>query len=213
FLMQFPEFQAFREESRGSGDKTSKDAANAVADSSASETPEESMERANSELRSGMISEVLEKIRALTPRAFEQLVVDVLVKMGYGGLNENPGQVVGGSGDKGIDGIISQDPLGLDRIHLQAKQWGQPVGRPEVQKFVGALHGQGARKGIFITSSEFTKDARDYAERLETRVILIDGKRLAELMFAYNVGVTAARRYEVKRIDSDYFAELEGTID
>jgi restriction system protein len=208
FLMQFPEFCDFREQSRASQKQRSIES-NAGAFTS-TQTPEEALEIAYDELRSSRISEILERVRALSPRAFEQLIVAVLLNMGYGGADESAGQVLGKSGDEGIDGIIRQDPLGLDTIYLQAKQWQGIVGRPEVQRFVGALQGKRARKGIFITSSDFTEEARRYAEGLDSKVILIDGKRLAELMFLYNVGVTTTRTLEIKRIDNDYFAELEG---
>lgn len=211
FLMRFEAFRAFLEESRVSRGRHSdgEPEPEEVAPGSAS-TADERMAAAYAELRARLISDVLERVKSLTPQAFERLVVDVLVKLGYGGGNERAGQVVGRSGDEGIDGLIHQDPLGVDTIYIQAKRWDQSVGRPEVQKFVGALQGQRARKGIFIISSEFTKEARDYAERLETKVILIDGRRLAELMVDHGVGVATARSYEVKRLDSDYFAELEG---
>ncbi|MCX8031833.1 MAG: restriction endonuclease [Thermoleophilia bacterium] len=204
FLRQFPEFLDFEKRSRGSErnhDGVSK---------TSTQTPEEVLEAAYDELCSSLISRIYESVRALSPRAFERLIVALLIKMGYGGADENAGQVLGGSGDEGIDGIIRQDPLGLETIYLQAKQWQGTVGRPEVQKFVGALQGKRAKKGVFITTSDFTQDASRYAEGLETKVILIDGQRLAKLMFIYNVGVSTARTIEIKRIDSDYFAELEG---
>lgn len=208
FLMQFTEFRVFIEQSRASQKHSAKETEAALFPST--RTPEEALEAAYDELRSNRISEILEKIKVLSPRAFERLIISVLLKMGYGGADENAGEVLGGSGDEGIDGLIRQDPLGLDTIYLQAKQWQGTVGRPEVQKFVGALQGKRARKGIFITSSDFTEEARRYAEGLESKVILIDGRRLAELMFIYNVGVSVARTLDIKRIDNDNFAELEG---
>jgi restriction system protein len=134
-------------------------------------------------------------------------VVDVLVKMGYGGTRKDAGQAVGRSGDEGIDGIIKEDRLGLDVIYLQAKHWDKPVGRPEVQKFAGALQGHRAKKGVFITTSTFTREAQDYASRIDTRIILIDGEALAQLMVDHNVGVNPVAAYEVKKVDSDYFTE------
>jgi restriction system protein len=125
--------------------------------------------------------------------------------MGYGGSRKDAGKALGRSGDEGIDGIINEDPLGLDVIYLQAKRWEGSVGRPEIQKFAGALQGQRAKKGIFITTSSFTAEAREFASRIETKIILIDGQLLAKLMFDHNVGVASASNYEVKKIDSDYF--------
>jgi restriction system protein len=128
--------------------------------------------------------------------------------MGYGGSLADAGKAIGRSGDGGIDGVIKEDKLGLDLLYIQAKRWdSSPVGRPEIQKFVGALHGKRARKGIFITTSTFTKEAAVYAEGLETKVILMDGSHLAELMFEYGVGVSTANSYIVKRIDSDFFED------
>jgi restriction system protein len=127
--------------------------------------------------------------------------------MGYGGSRKEAGQAIGRSGDEGIDGIIKEDKLGLDIIYIQAKRWENTVGRPEIQKFAGALQGQRARKGIFITTSNFTKDALDYVNNIESKIILIDGRQLAELMIDHNVGVTPVAAYEIKKIDSDYFIE------
>ena len=141
------------------------------------------------------------------PELLERVVVDLVVRMGYGGSRKDAGEALGGSGDEGIDGIIKEDPLGLDTIYLQAKRWGGRVGRPEIQKFAGALQGQRARKGIFITTSCFSAEALDYVTRIDTKIILIDGAQLSRLMFDHDVGVASVIRYDVKRIDSDYFAE------
>ena len=137
----------------------------------------------------------------------KDLVVELLVKMGYGGTLQEAGQAVGRSGDGGIDGIINEDRLGLDVIYLQAKRWEGNVSRPEIQKFAGALQGKRARKGVFITTSDFTKEAREYVAMIDSKIILIDGEELAEMMIDYNVGVSVATTYEIKRIDSDYFTE------
>jgi restriction system protein len=137
----------------------------------------------------------------------ERVVVDLVVRMGYGGSRKDAGEALGRSGDEGIDGIIKEDPLGLDIIYLQAKRWDATVGRPDIQKFAGALQGQRARKGIFITTSSFSREAIDYVSRIDTKIILIDGMRLAKLMFDNGIGVTTASTYEVRRIDSDYFAD------
>jgi restriction system protein len=134
-------------------------------------------------------------------------VVDLLVKIGYGGSRKEAGQAIGRSGDEGIDGIIKEDKLGLDIIYIQAKRWEATVGRPEIQKFAGALQGQRARKGIFITTSNFSREALDYVKYLDTKIILIDGERMAELMIDHNVGVSPLASYEIKKIDTDYFLE------
>ena len=140
-----------------------------------------------------------------SPSFFERLVIDLLVKMGYGGNRREAGRAIGRSGDGGIDGVIDEDRLGLDIIYVQAKRWDATVGRPEIQRFAGALQGQRARKGVFITTSGFSRDAEEYASSIESRIILIDGNRLAFLLVDYNVGVSVAGAYEVKKIDFDYF--------
>lgn len=149
----------------------------------------------------------MSKVLGFSSSAFERLVVELLVKMGYGGSIKDAGKAIGKSGDEGIDGTIKEDRLGLDVIYIQAKRWkpGNVVGRPEIQKFVGALAGQGAKKGIFITTSGFSKDALDYTPRNETKIVLIDGEQLAQLMIDYTLGCAALQIYEVKRLDSDYF--------
>ncbi|GIW10855.1 MAG: hypothetical protein KatS3mg061_1912 [Dehalococcoidia bacterium] len=147
-------------------------------------------------------------MRKVSPSFFERLVVDLLVRMGYGGsLQEAAKAITGGSGDQGIDGIINEDRLGLDVVYVQAKRWDGPVGSPQVQQFAGALQGKHARKGIFITTSSFTEAAKEYAAKIDSKIVLIDGARLAELMFEYNLGVSVVSRYEVKKVDHDFFAE------
>jgi restriction system protein len=152
-------------------------------------------------------TELLQQIMSCSPTFFERLVVDLLLKMGYGGTRKDAGQAIGRSGDGGIDGIIKEDRLGLDAIYIQAKRWEGSVGRPEIQKFVGALQGQRAKKGIFITTSSFTSDAASYANMIENKVVLIDGELLAKLMIDNGVGVSSVATYEIKRVDSDYFVE------
>jgi len=197
FLKQFPEFVEFQKpKKKGEIDPPPIDI-----------TPEESLEAAYQELHDGLASELLEMVMQCPPDFFERLVVDVLIKMGYGGSRKEAGQAVGKTSDGGIDGIIKEDKLGLDIIYIQAKRLEGVVGRPEIQKFAGALQGQRAKKGIFITTSNFTKDALDYVENIDTKIILIDGQRLAELMIAFNVGANTTAIYEVKKIDSDYFIE------
>jgi restriction system protein len=153
--------------------------------------------------------ELLNKVVDMSPQFFEHLVVELLVKIGYGGSMNDAGRAIGRSGDEGIDGTIKEDRLGLDIIYIQAKRWkpGNVVGRPELQKFVGALAGQGAKKGIFITTSNFTKDAWEYTPRNETKIVLIDGEQLAQLMIDYNLGCTPQQQYEVKKLDNDFFGE------
>jgi restriction system protein len=150
---------------------------------------------------------LLERIKRVSPRFFEHLVLDLLVAIGYGGSREDAAQAVGGSGDDGIDGIIKEDKLGLDSIYLQAKRWEGPVSRPTVQAFAGSLQGHRARKGVFITTSKFTRDAQEFVERIESRIVLIDGEQLAELMIDHGVGVSDVVVYPVKRVNEDYFEE------
>lgn len=201
FLNQFPEYRAFRAIRR--------DGVASEPDESAEETttPQEALENAHQRLRSELEADVLEQVRKASASFFENLVVQVLVAMGYGGSLFEAGQVVGRSGDGGIDGIIKEDRLGLDVIYVQAKRWENPVGRPEVQKFAGALQGQRARKGIMITTSTFTRDAQDFSSRIDSRIVLVDGAMLARLMIDHNVGVSPVRSFDVKRIDSDFFSE------
>ena len=202
YLEQFPEFMAFREASRP---------ANVVTDVPESmpsrATPEESIEAAHQGLRVQLGQELLARILACSPSFFEQLVVELLVKMGYGGSRRDAGERIGQTGDGGIDGIIKEDRLGLDTIFIQAKRWQGTVGRPEIQKFVGALQGQRAKKGVFITTSGYTAEASDYVSRIDTKVVLIDGQQLTGLMIDFDVGVSVAAAYLVKRVDSDYFEE------
>ena len=170
-------------------------------------TPEEQIEEAYEVLRDSLAAQILEQLRGASAHFFEKVVVEVLVKMGYGGSRKDAGQAIGSSGDEGIDGIIKEDRLGLDIIYIQAKKWDNTVTRPEVQKFAGALQGKRARKGIFISTSEFSKGAYEYVAAIESKIILVDGKRLAQMMMDFNVGVSTEATYELKKIDSDYFAE------
>ena len=201
YLDQFTEFREFRALSK------TKTENNSTQDEEADSTPEESLEQAYAKLKAELSDEILEKILSCSPSFFEQLVVDLLVKMGYGGSRQDAGERLGQSGDGGIDGIIKEDQLGLDTIYLQAKRWQGSVGRPEIQKFVGALQGQRARKGVFITTSSFTSDAANYVQNIDTKVVLIDGQQLADLMIDFDVGVNTAATYRLKRIDADYFEE------
>ena len=168
-------------------------------------TPEESLDNSYQQIRKSLAHELLIKIKNLSPTFFERLVIELLVKMGYGGSLKDAGKTIGKSGDEGIDGIIKEDRLGLDIIYVQAKRWEGVVGRPELQKFVGALAGQGAKKGIFITTSYFSKEALEYIPRNETKIVLVDGDQLSQYMIDFNLGVSIISTYEIKKIDSDYF--------
>ncbi len=203
-LSQFPEFQEFKMSSGRRSPSTTTDATDAP---ELADTPEEALDEAYQRLRAGIEAELLDKVREAAPDFFERLVVEVLVAMGYGGSRADAGQAIGRSGDEGIDGIIKEDRLGLDAIYLQAKRWSATVGRPEIQKFAGALQGHRARKGVFITTSDFSREAADYVSRIDSKIVLIDGQKLVSLMFEHSVGVTRVGTYELKRIDGDYFEE------
>ncbi|MHC4191762.1 MAG: restriction endonuclease [Planctomycetota bacterium] len=202
FLQKFPEYHEFKKKKQ----KTKKRAKRSV-DIDKRQTPEEILGNVHEELNQSLVEELISKIKDSSPSFFEVLVIDLLVKMGYGGSRKDAGQAVGRSGDEGIDGIIKEDKLGLDAIYIQAKKWENNVSRPEVQKFAGALQGKRAKKGIFITTSAFTKEAEQFASNIESKIILIDGERLAELMIVHNVGVSMITSYEVKKVDIDYFNE------
>lgn len=203
-LNGFEEYREFRNRRRTTSDEDVESTDGEIKDA---QTPEELLENAYLQVRRQIEGELLAQIKSAPPEFLERVVVDLVVRMGYGGSRKDAGEALGRSGDEGIDGIIKEDPLGLDIIYLQAKRWEGTVGRPEIQKFAGALQGQRARKGIFITTSMFTADALEYTLRIDTKIILIDGPRLAKLMFDHGVGVAMASNYEVKRIDSDYFTD------
>lgn len=168
-------------------------------------TPEEALDLAYKELRDDLATQLLTQIKSSHPSFFEKLVVDLMLKMGYGGPGDDAGTVTSYGHDGGIDGVINEDTLGLDVIYLQAKRWDNTVGRPEIQKFVGALHGKRAKKGVFLTTSNFSADAIEYARTIDSKVVLIDGLKLSQLMIDYDVGVSTAQTYTIKRIDTDYF--------
>jgi restriction system protein len=172
-----------------------------------SKTPEELLASGYQIIRNNLTKELLHQIKTSPPSLFEDVVVELIVKMGYGGSREDAGKAIGKSGDEGIDGIIKEDRLGLDIIYLQAKRWEGTVSRPEIQKFAGALDGQRAKKGIFITTSDFSREAQEYANKIDKKIILINGDQLTELMIDNNIGVSSQAIYEIKKIDSDYFAE------
>lgn len=179
-----------------------------IENSQISKTPKEMIENSYLAIRKSLAHELLFKIKSSTPSFFETLVVELLVKMGYGGSIKDAGRSIGRSGDEGIDGIIKEDKLGLDVIHVQAKKWENVVGRPEIQKFVGALAGQGAKKGVFITTSRYSNEAREYQPRNEIKIVLIDGEQLANLMIDHNLAVSTINTFEIKRIDNDYFGDV-----
>ena len=200
FLNQFEEYRDVLRRDTTEPDKK-------LLDKEDEDTPEENLKAAYDTIRSYLAKEILEKVKNSSPSFFEWLVVDVLVGMGYGGSREEAGKAIGGPGDGGIDGIINEDRLGLDVIYIQAKRWDSPVGSSQIRNFVGALAGQRAGKGVFITTSTFTQDAREFVKTVGTRIILIDGRQLADFMIDYNVGVTTEAIYELKRIDTDYFED------
>lgn len=169
--------------------------------------PLERLEDAFAEYQDTLASDLLEQIMLAPPDFFEQLVVEVLVAMGYGGTLQDAGQAIGKSGDGGIDGVIKEDRLGLDSIFIQAKRWTNNVQTPEIQKFAGALLGRGANRGVFITASDFSPGARAYVNQIQTKIVLINGQELADLMIEYGVGVIDEQTYRVKRIDPEYFGE------
>lgn len=206
YLMRFPEFRDFA----GSGTNDSSEPSENPAQAT-SQTPEEMIESAYLQLRKQVESDMLNHIMVCTPSFFERLVVDLLLKMGYGGSRADAGKAIGRSGDGGIDGIIKEDKLGLETLYIQAKRWTNSVGRPEVQQFAGALHGQRAKKGVMITTSTFTREAYEYANQIDTRIVLIDGKELTGLMFDHGLGCTSQSVFELKAIDSDYFEPDSGS--
>ena len=207
-LLTFPAFAEFR---NGGGAAVEAPMAAALP-ASAQATPEEQIESAYASLHAALRADLLARVLQNTPGFFERVIVDLLVAMGYGGSQRSAAaELVGRSGDGGVDGVINEDPLGLDRVYVQAKRYalGNPVGRPEVQGFLGSLVGRGATKGVFVTTSTFTAQAIDFARPLPQRIILIDGQRLADLMIEHNVGVRVNRRIEFKRLDEDFFGEEE----
>ena len=178
-----------------------------IEESQSESTPEEILESRYLKIRKNLSQELLLKIKSCSPSFFESLVVELLVKMGYVGSIQDAGRSIVRSGDEGIDGIIKEDRLGLDVIYIQAKRWEGVVGRPEIQKFIGALAGQGAKKGVFITTSRFTHEAKEYHPKNDTKIVLIDGDQLTDLMIDYNLAVSTVNTFEIKKIDNDYFGE------
>jgi restriction system protein len=207
YLMQFPRFVQFLESGGKRTEKKDQEPSALITSLLTTQTPEEQIEAAFTEIRQTLVADLRSKLASVDPFRFEQVVLDLLVAMGYGGSRKEAAAVTQKTGDEGIDGVINEDRLGLDVIYVQAKRWKTNVGRPEIQSFVGALAGKKASKGIFITTSSFHDNASDYAAALHQKVILIDGRRLAELMIEHNIGVAEEHAYRVKKIDSDYFDE------
>jgi len=203
YLRRFAEFRDFR--ARNADEPETQAEQDTVA--ATTDTPQEQLEQAYEQIRATLATDLLMRIKAASPSFFESLVVKLLLKMGYGGPAADGGRTTPVGADEGIDGIINEDRLGLDVIYVQAKRWEHQVGRPELQRFVGALHGQRARKGIFITTSGFTREASEYVRRIDPKVVLIDGETLVGLMIDFNLGVAIETSYEIKRVDSDFFAE------
>lgn len=206
-LKAFPSFAEFYGHTGASAEPDQEVAAKAVTNSDA--TPEEQIDAAYAVMTTALKADLLQRVLEQSPSFFERLIVELLVAMGYGGSHEDAARQLGKSGDGGIDGIIDEDRLGLDRIYVQAKRYGvvSVIGRPEVQGFVGSLVGLGASKGVFVTTSAFSRLALDYAKSLQQRVILIDGSRLTELMIEFGVGVRTRRLIDVKSLDEDFFAD------
>ncbi len=205
YLEKFESFRQFHT-AKPQDDQSASEGGNALAEGSPQDTMDNAFRQINEELATNLLQAIMEN----SPQFFEKLVVELLLKMGYGGAFEEAGIAVGQSGDEGIDGIIREDKLGFSSIYIQAKRWSvdTTVGRPEVQKFVGALAGQGAQKGLFITTAQFTKDAKNYVgKQSATKVVLVDGEKLAKLMIEYDVGVSTLNTYPIKKIDSDFFDE------
>jgi restriction system protein len=208
FLKQFEPFRAFLTLRHEHGVDTDVDAiASPVASDDGVATPEEQLEGAYNKIRQKVEADVLDAVKAASPQFFEKLVIELLVRMGYGGTIADAGEALGRAGDGGVDGVIKEDKLGLDAIYVQAKRWQNNVGRPEVQGFAGSLLGRRGRKGVFMTTSMFSREAREYVGQIDAKIILIDGPTLAALMVDHDVGVNTVETFTVKRVDSDYFSE------
>ena len=198
FLEQFEEYRQFRATRREKPQEPEQEGG---------ETPEEALENAYKNLKDTLASDLIQQLKAGSSKQFENIVIDLLIAMGYGGSRKEAAKAIGKSGDEGIDGIINEDRLGLDIIYIQAKKWEATVGRPEIQKFAGALQGQHAKKGILITISDFSAGAIDFASRVDNKIVLIDGDTFVQYMIDHNIGVSTSANYEVKKIDLDYFTE------
>ena len=210
FLERYPDFLAFRQRKgtrSGETHAATERGEDKSSAGSAALTPDEQIKSGYTNLRANLAVQLLERVRKSSPAFFEELVVEVLVAMGYGGSHDDAARVVGRSGDGGIDGVIKQDRLGLENIYVQAKRWDTTVGRPTIQQFAGALQGQRARKGVLITTSDFSREAVEYADSLQNTIVLFNGVELAELMIDYGVGVSDGETLKLKKLDEDYFGE------
>ncbi len=212
FLLRYPEFAEFyrrknRDRSGVTLTLTSRKKRSKVDVDTFLLSPDEQLDSAALSLQQVLEDDLLDKLKTVSPSFFERIVVDLLVAMGYGGSVKDAGKTIGKSGDGGVDGIIKEDKLGLDTIYIQAKRWEANVGRPEIQKFAGALQGFRAKKGVFITTSSYSNDAMDYVKNIDSKIVLIDGAELSRLMIEYGVGVGVQRVVKVMRIDGDYFEE------
>lgn len=199
YLARFSDFNQWMDASRRGTRKPTNDQPNVT------RTPTEILDEVMEELDGQVAVDLIQRAKSGSPEFFEQLVVDLLVKMGYGGNHQDAAKAVGRSGDGGIDGVIKQDALGLDVIYVQAKRWEGTVGRPDIQKFVGALEGKRARKGVFLTTGTFSNEALDYARSVSTTIVLVDGDQLGKLMLQHDLGVTTVQHYQLKQVDTDYF--------
>ena len=206
YLMRFPEMVEFRNR-HADDDETETAAGLQPAPAGNALTPDEQIRAGYQQLRDSLAAQLLARVQQANPQFFEELVVELLVAMGYGGSHEDAAKVVGRGGDEGIDGIIKEDRLGLESIYVQAKRWQGTVGRPVIQQFAGALQGQRARKGVLITTSSFSRDAAEYAAGLQNTIVLVDGAQLAQLMIDYDIGVSDVETIRLKQLDEDYFAE------
>lgn len=206
YLLKFPEFKEFKSHSLGNKTIVQKDRADnpLLAEE---QTPDEILQNSYLALRRDLAENLLEHVTNCSPEFFERVVLDLLVAMGYGGSKGDAAQAIGGPGDGGVDGVIKEDRLGLDMVYVQAKKWANVVGRPTLQAFAGSLEGHRARKGVFITTSQFTQDARDYVNKIEKRIVLIDGEQLTQYMIDFGIGVAEVATYVVKKVDLDYFAD------
>ncbi|MDO9633038.1 MAG: restriction endonuclease [Humidesulfovibrio sp.] len=204
-LMQYPEYAAFRNSTHSQTESNHVPIAKVSDEAS---TPQELIDMGYKSITEELSASILSTVKQCSPEFFERLVVDLLLAMGYGGSRQEAGSITRKGSDEGIDGVINEDRLGLDVIYVQAKRWDNTVSRPEIQKFAGALQGMRATKGIFITTSSYSKDAHEYTNKITNKIVLIDGDRLSKLMIEHNVGVACAQVYEIKKIDSDYFSEV-----
>jgi len=204
-LEELPKFSEFKKKIKEKGDDK-KEKFNEVKEIE-SQTPQELIEHGYQKIKNSLAEDLLDIVKKSSPSFFEKLVVELLISMGYGGSRKDAGKAIGKSGDGGIDGIINEDKLGLDIIYIQAKRWENVVGRPEIQKFVGSLAGERANKGVFITTSWFTKESLDFVKTISQKVILIDGEKLVQFMIENNIGVSKIASYDIKKIDTDYFIE------